>query len=119
MTSTRTPARSAARSAARIPVRTSPPKRSQRPKPVDASIFRTPAGDDYLERILRARVYEVAMQTPLELASNLSRRIGNRVLLKREDMQPVFSFKLRGAYNKMAQLSTAQDRKSTRLNSSH
>ena len=104
MTPTRTPTRTAARSA----VRTSPRKRSQRQKPIDASIFRTPAGDDYLERILRARVYEVAIQTPLELAPNLSRRIGNRVLLKREDMQPVFSFKLRGAYNKMSQLSPAQ-----------
>ena len=49
-------------------------------------------------------MYDVAIETPLELAPKLSRRIGNRVLLKREDMQPVFSFKLRGAYNKMAQL---------------
>ena len=104
MTSTRIPARTPARRTAAVP----PRKRSQRPKPIDASIFRTPAGDDYLERILRARVYEVAIQTPLELAPNLSRRIGNRVLLKREDMQPVFSFKLRGAYNKMSQLSPAQ-----------
>ena len=82
--------------------------RRPRTKRIDASVFRTPAGDDYLERILRARVYEVAIETPLELAPNLSRRIGNRVLLKREDMQPVFSFKLRGAYNKMSQLSPAQ-----------
>ena len=82
--------------------------RRPRNKRIDASVFRTPAGDDYLERILRARVYEVAIETPLELAPNLSRRIGNRVLLKREDMQPVFSFKLRGAYNKMSQLSPAQ-----------
>ena len=63
--------------------------------------------DDYLERILNARVYDVAIETPLELAPNLTRRLGNNVLLKREDMQPVFSFKLRGAYNKMAQLSPA------------
>jgi threonine dehydratase len=62
----------------------------------------------YLKRILNARVYDVAMETPLELAPNLSARIGNTVLLKREDMQPVFSFKLRGAYNKMAQLLPAQ-----------
>ena len=82
--------------------------RRPRNKRIDTSVFRTPAGDDYLERILRARVYEVAIETPLELAPNLSRRIGNRVLLKREDMQPVFSFKLRGAYNKMSQLSPAQ-----------
>ncbi|HTP94204.1 MAG TPA: threonine ammonia-lyase, biosynthetic [Burkholderiales bacterium] len=59
---------------------------------------------DYLERILGARVYDVAQETPLEHAPGLSARIGNRLLLKREDMQPVFSFKLRGAYNKMARL---------------
>jgi len=62
---------------------------------------------DYLERILNARVYDVAIETPLELAPNLTRRLANNVLLKREDMQPVFSFKLRGAYNKMAQLDAA------------
>ncbi len=62
---------------------------------------------DYLEKILTARVYDVAIESPLEEAPNLSRRIGNTVLLKREDMQPVFSFKLRGAYNKMAQLPRA------------
>ncbi|MGC1526117.1 MAG: threonine ammonia-lyase, biosynthetic [Phormidesmis sp.] len=59
---------------------------------------------DYLERILKARVYDVAQETPLERASQLSTRLGNEVLLKREDAQSVFSFKLRGAYNKMAQL---------------
>src|SRR5260370_9131031 len=63
--------------------------------------------NDYLERILRARVYDVAVETPLEVAPNLSARLGNRVLLKREDMQPVFSFKCRGAYNKMANLPAA------------
>ena len=63
---------------------------------------------DYLKRVLTARVYDVAIESPLEVAPNLSARIGNKVLLKREDMQPVFSFKLRGAYNKMAQLSVAQ-----------
>ena len=62
---------------------------------------------DYVERILGARVYDVAIETPLELAPNLTRRMGNRILLKREDMQPVFSFKVRGAYNKMAQLPAA------------
>lgn len=61
--------------------------------------------NSYLKRILNARVYDVAIETPLEFAPNLSARIGNTVLFKREDMQPVFSFKLRGAYNKMAQLS--------------
>lgn len=59
---------------------------------------------DYLERILTARVYDVAQESPLELAPRLSDRLQNRILLKREDMQSVFSFKLRGAYNKMAQL---------------
>ncbi|MBI5719886.1 MAG: threonine ammonia-lyase, biosynthetic [Burkholderiales bacterium] len=59
---------------------------------------------EYLQRILTARVYDVARETPLEPARALSRRIGNHVLLKREDQQPVFSFKLRGAYNKMARL---------------
>jgi threonine dehydratase len=63
--------------------------------------------NDYLERILRARVYDVAVETPLEVASNLSARLSNRLLLKREDMQPVFSFKLRGAYNKMANMDSA------------
>ena len=63
---------------------------------------------DYLERILRARVYDVAIESPLELAPVLSRRLGNRLLLKREDLQPVFSFKLRGAYNKMANLPAAK-----------
>jgi threonine dehydratase len=59
---------------------------------------------DYLERILTARVYDVAQETPLDPAPRLSARLNNRLLLKREDMQSVFSFKLRGAYNKMAQL---------------
>ncbi|MBK9161647.1 MAG: threonine ammonia-lyase, biosynthetic [Nitrosomonadales bacterium] len=62
----------------------------------------------YLKRILNARVYDVAVETPLEVAPNLSARTGNTILLKREDMQPVFSFKLRGAYNKMAQLTPEQ-----------
>jgi threonine dehydratase len=62
----------------------------------------------YLERILRARVYDVAIETPLERAPRLSARIGNEVLIKREDLQPVFSFKLRGAYNKIVQLDAAQ-----------
>ena len=63
---------------------------------------------DYLTRILTARVYDVAQETALEPARNLSRRLHNKVLLKREDQQPVFSFKLRGAYNKMAHLSPEQ-----------
>ncbi|MBU3747950.1 MAG: threonine ammonia-lyase, biosynthetic [Burkholderiales bacterium] len=60
---------------------------------------------DYLKRILTARVYDVARETPLEAAPGLSERLGHRLLLKREDMQTVFSFKLRGAYNKMVRLS--------------
>jgi len=60
---------------------------------------------DYLEKVLNAQVYDVASETPLDLAGSLSARVGNRILLKREDLQPVFSFKLRGAYNKIAGLS--------------
>jgi threonine dehydratase len=66
----------------------------------------TPA--DYLKKILTARVYDVAVESALEPAKSLSQRLNNTVLLKREDQQPVFSFKLRGAYNKMANLSQAQ-----------
>jgi threonine dehydratase len=61
----------------------------------------------YIERILKARVYDVAIESPLEDAPRLSRRLGNRILFKREDLQPVFSFKLRGAYNRIAQLPAA------------
>jgi threonine dehydratase len=61
--------------------------------------------NDYLEKIRTARVYDVAERTALEIQPNLSARLGNKILLKREDTQPVFSFKLRGAYNKMAHLS--------------
>ncbi len=60
---------------------------------------------DYLEKVLNAQVYDVAVQTPLEVAGNLSLRAGNKIILKREDLQPVFSFKLRGAYNKISSLS--------------
>jgi threonine dehydratase len=63
---------------------------------------------DYLKKILTARVYDVAVESALEPAKTLSRRLHNKVLLKREDQQPVFSFKLRGAYNKMAHLSPEQ-----------
>jgi len=61
----------------------------------------------YIERILKARVYDVAVESPLEEAARLSRRLANQVLLKREDLQPIFSFKLRGAYNRIAHLSEA------------
>ena len=66
---------------------------------------------DYLKKILTARVYDVAVESALEPAKNLSQRLKNTVLLKREDQQPVFSFKLRGAYNKMVHLSAAQLKK--------
>ena len=66
---------------------------------------------NYLERVLKARVYDVAVESPLEPAPALSRRLGNRLLLKREDLQAVFSFKLRGAYNKMSGLPKQRLRK--------
>src|SRR5690606_4696068 len=62
---------------------------------------------DYLKRILNSKVYDVAIESALEFAPQISARINNKILLKREDTQPVFSFKLRGAYNKMANLSPA------------
>jgi len=60
--------------------------------------------ETYIERILRARVYDVARESPLTQAHTLSKRLGNEVFLKREDLQPVFSFKLRGAYNKLVHM---------------
>ena len=60
--------------------------------------------EDYLQKILRARVYDVAEETPLERAKNLSAKLKNNIWLKREDLQPVFSFKLRGAFNRMSHL---------------
>ena len=65
----------------------------------------TAPAPDYLKKILNAQVYDVAEETPLDFATNLSARTHNRIFFKREDMQPVFSFKIRGAYNKMANLS--------------
>lgn len=67
--------------------------------------------EKYIKRILEARVYDVAIETPLDHAPLLSQRLNNQIFLKREDLQPVFSFKLRGAYNKMASLSAAQLKK--------
>ena len=61
----------------------------------------------YIKRILNARVYDVARETPLDVAPLLSSRLGNQAFLKREDLQPVFSFKCRGAYNKMSRLNAA------------
>lgn len=63
---------------------------------------------NYVDRILNAKIYDLAVETPIDEAPQLSERFGNKVLLKREDLQPVFSFKLRGAYNKMLTLSEAQ-----------
>jgi threonine dehydratase len=84
---------------------TTPPRRPARKsttRPTGHTPY--PSAAAYLPRILTAKVYDVARETPLDAAKALSRRTGNTVLLKREDCQPVFSFKLRGAYNKMAHL---------------
>src|SRR5580698_6628084 len=61
--------------------------------------------ESYVDRILKSKVYDVAVETPLDIAPRLSKRLNNHILFKREDLQPVFSFKIRGAYNKIAQLS--------------
>ena len=62
----------------------------------------------YIKKILSANVYDVAVETPVELARSLSKRLDNNILIKREDLQPIFSFKIRGAYNCISQLSDAQ-----------
>ena len=64
--------------------------------------------EDYLKKILEAQVYEVAKKTPLEKANNLSKNLNNNIYLKREDLQDVFSFKIRGAFNKMSKLPKSQ-----------
>ncbi|WP_298431867.1 threonine ammonia-lyase, biosynthetic, partial [Ottowia sp.] len=69
---------------------------------------RHPSQNDYLKAVLTAKVYDVAIESALDTAPVLARRLHNKVLLKREDQQPVFSFKLRGAYNKMAHLAPEQ-----------
>ncbi|KAK5113669.1 hypothetical protein LTR62_003296 [Meristemomyces frigidus] len=90
----------------------SPPSATPKDKTRDAGVpddFLLPTGyPDYLRLILTAKVYDVVETTPLTHAINLSNRLESKVLLKREDLQPVFSFKLRGAYNKMAHLTEAQ-----------
>jgi len=73
-----------------------------------APMILNPMTTDYLKKVLTARVYDVAVESPLELAPTLSQRVGNQIYFKREDIQSVFSFKLRGAYNKMAHLPPAQ-----------
>jgi len=90
------------------PSRRSPANRRQ-PSLAKPTQALTPS--DYLKKILTARVYDVAVESALEPAKALSRRLNNTVLLKREDQQAVFSFKLRGAYNKMANLTPAQLKK--------
>jgi threonine dehydratase len=94
-----------------LPDFTSMSARSRRPTANAAasnSIALLPTANSYLQRILNARVYEVAKETQLTSATKLSKRLHNKVFLKREDEQAVFSFKLRGAYNKMAHLTDAQ-----------
>ncbi|MFD1711647.1 threonine ammonia-lyase, biosynthetic [Ottowia sp. GY511] len=81
-----------------------PASRPAAPAPVAGALTAT----DYLKQVLTARVYDVAIESDLDPARSLSRRLHNKVLLKREDQQPVFSFKLRGAYNKMAHLTPEQ-----------
>ncbi|MFZ3141107.1 threonine ammonia-lyase, biosynthetic [Polaromonas sp.] len=88
---------------------TVPPEASAKPARKPSIQALGPA--DYLKKILTARVYDVAVESALEPAKTLSLRLNNTVLLKREDQQPVFSFKLRGAYNKMAHLTPAQLKK--------
>jgi threonine dehydratase len=85
-----------------------PPRPTPSPAPRTAPKLRAAVLADYLQRILTAKVYDVAIETGLEPARQLSARLKNTVLLKREDTQPVFSFKLRGAYNKMARLDATQ-----------
>ncbi|NDY92305.1 threonine ammonia-lyase, biosynthetic [Ideonella livida] len=87
--------------------RTAPARSRARPTPTPEAAVpqdQQAMATAYLRRILNAKVYDVAQETPLTPAKSLARRLGNTVLLKREDLQPVFSFKLRGAYNKMANL---------------
>ena len=64
--------------------------------------------EQYVKKILTSPVYDVAVETPLQPARSLSERLNNQILLKREDLQPVFSFKLRGAYHKVARLTQAE-----------
>ena len=66
------------------------------------------SSEQYLKKILLAPIYEAAIETKLQPLNKLSARLGNHILLKREDLQPVHSFKLRGAYNKLANLSDQQ-----------
>ena len=73
--------------------------------------------EQYVKKILTSRVYDVAVETPLQTARQLSERLGNSIWLKREDLQPVFSFKIRGAYNKLTQLSDEERARNPRSRS--
>lgn len=66
---------------------------------------------DYLRMILTARVYEIVQETPLQEAVNLNAKLGSKIYLKREDLHPVFSFKIRGAYNRLAHLSDEEKKR--------
>jgi len=70
--------------------------------------------EQYVKRILNANIYDLVKETPVDEAMQLSRRLDNRILLKREDLQPVFSFKIRGAYNRMLRLTQAEKEKAGR-----
>ena len=89
-----------------VKTRMAAPSKKKHPRPTQPGTPLTLS--DYLQKILTARVYDVAIETELQTARSLTKRLGNQVLLKREDTQPVFSFKLRGAYNKMAHLRPEQ-----------
>jgi threonine dehydratase len=80
------------------------PKAPQRSYVVAEELWDFSSKPDYLRMILTSKVYDVASETPLQPASRLSERLGNSVFFKREDLQPGFSFKVRGAYNKMAHM---------------
>src|SRR5687767_12346119 len=98
----------------RRPRARSSPRSTRDPRGASLGGFRFSGGlrmGGLVHDILTSRVYDVARETPLESAPRLSRRLGNEVFLKREDLQPVFSFKLRGAYNKIAHLEPAQREK--------
>jgi len=90
-----------------VPALTSTPPPTAEPQPVDDGVSDLPRArlKQLVTRILSAPVYDLAVETPLQAAAGLSGRLGNQVLLKREDLQPVFSFKIRGAYTKIARLS--------------
>jgi threonine dehydratase len=79
-----------------------------KPLPMESNIASQDVALDYLRRILLAPVYDIAVESELTPFTKLSARLGNQISLKREDQQPVYSFKLRGAYNKLANLSSAQ-----------